>query len=83
MSNAPATLQDLHRQASALAQLLTLSEVCGLLRKSRSGLYKLMAADKSFPKPIKDSQTRSARAYFAAAEIVAWQQSKLAARNAV
>nr|WP_298168324.1 AlpA family phage regulatory protein [uncultured Pseudomonas sp.] len=79
----PTTLQDLHRQSSALAQLLTLSEVCSLLRKSRSGLYKLMAADESFPKPFKDGQTRSARAYFAAGEIAAWQQSKLAARDAV
>lgn len=83
MSKAPATPQDLHRQASALAQLMTLSEVCSLLRKSRSGLYKLMAADKSFPKPVKDSQARSARAYFASDEIAAWQQSKLAARGDV
>lgn len=79
----PTTLQDPHRQASALAQLLTLSEVRSLLRKSRSGLYRLMAADQSFPKPIKDSRARSARAFFAADEIAAWQQSKLAAREAV
>ena len=48
------TLQDIHRQAASLAQLLTFGEVCSLLRKSRSGLYKLMASDPNFPKPVKD-----------------------------
>lgn len=76
------TLQDLHGQASALAQLLTFTEVCNLLRKSRSGVYKLMAADPTFPKPIKDGAARSARTFFVAGEFAAWQQSKLEARNA-
>ena len=76
------SLQELHGQASALAQLLTFNEVCNLLRKSRSGVYKLMAADPTFPKPIKDGTARSARTFFVAGEFSAWQQSKLKARIA-
>ncbi|MGH8433299.1 MAG: helix-turn-helix transcriptional regulator [Pseudomonas sp.] len=75
------TLQDLHIQASRLAQLLTFGEVCSLLRKSRSGVYKLMAADPNFPRPIKDGEARSARAFFVASEIAAYQEAKLAGRS--
>lgn len=75
-------LQDIQRQASGLAQLLTFSEVCNLLRKSRSGVYKLIASDPTFPRSIKDGEARSARAFFVASEIAAWQQAKLAARDA-
>ncbi|MNF86874.1 hypothetical protein D3C84_693240 [compost metagenome] len=76
------TLQDIQRQASSLSQLLTFSEVCSLMRKSRSGLYKLMASDPSFPKPVKDGAARSARSFFVAAEIAAYQGAMLAARDA-
>ncbi len=76
------TLHDFSGQASALAQLLTFTEVCNLLRKSRSGVYKLMAADPSFPRPIKDGEARSARTFFVAGEFAAWQQAKLAGRAA-
>ncbi|MCY1297464.1 hypothetical protein D9M68_581960 [compost metagenome] len=76
------TLQDLQRQASSLSQLLTFGEVCSLLRKSRSGVYKLMASDPSFPKPVKDGKARSARAFFVASEIAAYQGAKLAGRDA-
>lgn len=75
-------LQDLPRQAVGLSQLLTFSEVCNLLRKSRSGVYKLIASDPTFPRSIKDGEARSARAFFVASEIAAWQQAKLAARDA-
>ncbi len=78
----PTTFQDLQNQASRLAQLLTFSDVCSLLRKSRSGVYKLMASDPTFPRSIKDGDARSARAFFVASEIAAWQQSKLDARGA-
>lgn len=78
----PNTLQEIHRQAAALAQLLTFTEVCSLLRKSRSGVYKLMASDPTFPRSIKDGDARSARAFFVAEEIAAWQQAKLAVRHA-
>lgn len=78
----PTTLQNFSSQASRLAQLLTFGEVCSLLRKSRNGLYKLMASDPTFPRSIKDGEARSARAFFVADEIAAWQQAKLAARDA-
>lgn len=76
------TSQDIQRQAPSPSQLLTFGEVCSLMRKSRSGVYKLMAGDPSFPRAIKDSEARSARAFFVAAEIAAWQQAKIAARDA-
>ena len=76
------TPQDLQRQASGLSQLLTFSEVCSLMRKSRSGLYKLMASDSTFPKPIKDCDARSSRAFFVASEIAVYQDAKLAGRDA-
>lgn len=69
-------------QAHGVIQMLSFSEVCGLLRKSRSGLYKLMASDTNFPKPTKDGDARSARAYFSAQEIADYQAAKLAGRAA-
>ncbi len=75
-------MQDPQRQTAGLAQLLTFSEVCSLLRKSRSGLYKLMASDPNFPKPVKDGSARSARTFFVATEIAAYQDAKLAERDA-
>ncbi|UVE16813.1 AlpA family phage regulatory protein [Pseudomonas sp. LS44] len=78
----PIQLQDPQRQASGLSQLLTFGDVCSLLRKSRSGVYKLMTSDPTFPKPVKDGDARSARAFFVASEIAAWLQSKLDARGA-
>lgn len=77
------TLQTLQAQAAGLSQLLTFSEVCHLLRKSRSGVYKLMAQDPAFPRTIKDGDARSSRAFFVAEEVAAWQQAKLQARAAV
>lgn len=59
-------------------QMMTFEEVCSLLRKSRSGLYKLIAKDTSFPKPVKDGEARQSRTFFADAEISAWQEARLA-----
>jgi prophage regulatory protein len=64
-------------------QMLSLAETCKLLCKSRSGLYKLMASDTSFPRPIKDGTARQARVVFVSSELALWQKSKLAARIAV
>ncbi len=76
------TLQDFSSQAPGLAQMLTFNEVCSIYRKSRSGLYKLMAADPTFPKPVKDGENIQARSYFVAGEIASHQQSKLGRRSA-
>lgn len=68
--------EDMHfSSGSSLNQLMTFMEVCRLLRKSRSGLHKLMAKDPSFPKPMRDGNTRQARTYFSAVEIAVWQRS--------
>lgn len=77
------SLHHIPNQATSLAQLLTFAEVCDLLRKSRSGVYKLMASDPTFPAPIKDGQARSARAFFVAGELANWQNAKLAQRGSL
>lgn len=61
-------------------QMLSLAEICKILCKSRSGLYKLLASDPSFPRPIKDGIARQARVVFVSSELAAWQQAKLSAR---
>lgn len=76
------TLREIPTHVPGLAQLLTVSDVCGLLRKSRGGLYRLMNADPTFPRPLKDGEARTARAFFVATEIAGWQQCKLQARAA-
>lgn len=75
--------QDPSSPAPFPVQYLTFNEVCSLYRKSRSGLYKLMVADATFPKPIKEGDARSARSYFVASEIASHQKAKLAAREDV
>ncbi|MFK4133946.1 helix-turn-helix transcriptional regulator [Pseudomonas luteola] len=56
--------------------------LCDWLDLSRSGLDKLRKKDPSFPKPIKDGESRQAAAYYVVAEIEAWLRSKIAARDA-
>jgi len=56
--------------------------LCDWLDLSRSGLDKLRKKDPSFPKPIKDGDTRQAAAFYVVAEVEAWIQSKIAARDA-
>ena len=55
--------------------------LCQWLDVTRSGLAKLRAKDPSFPKPIKDGDSRQAAAYYVVAEVEAWLQSKIAARD--
>lgn len=52
--------------------LLTFAEVCSALRRSRATIYKMMAKDSTFPRPIKDGDSRQARAYFDAGELQTW-----------
>lgn len=49
---------------------------------SRSGLDKLRKKDPSFPKPIKDGDSRQAAAFYVVAEVDSWLQSKIEARDA-
>lgn len=55
--------------------------VCIILGKSPSGLDKLRKRDPSFPKPIKDGQSRQAAVYYVLAEVEAYVAAKLAARK--
>ncbi|WP_462381723.1 helix-turn-helix transcriptional regulator [Pseudomonas sp. Marseille-QA0892] len=56
--------------------------LCEWLDLSRSGLDKLRKKDPSFPKPIKDGDTRQAAAYYVVAEVESWLRSKIEARDA-
>lgn len=55
--------------------------LCQWLDVTRSGLAKLRVKDPSFPKPIKDGDSRQAAAYYVVAEVEAWLQSKISARD--
>lgn len=56
--------------------------LCDWLDLSRSGLVKLRKKDPTFPKPIKDGDTRQAAAFYVVAEVDAWLRAKIEARDA-
>ncbi|MGG2397144.1 helix-turn-helix transcriptional regulator [Pseudomonas sp. SH1-B] len=62
--------------------LIRQTTLCERLDLTRSGLAKLRKKDPTFPKPIKDGEARQAAAYYVAAEVDAWLQSKIQARDA-
>ena len=62
--------------------LIRQPKLCDWLDVSRSGLEKLRKKDPTFPKPIKDSDSRQAAVYFVTAEVEAWLQSRIEARDA-
>jgi len=76
------TVHEIQSHISGLAQLLTVNDVCGLLRKSRGSIYRLINTDPTFPRPLKDGEARTSRTYFVATELARWQQCKLQARAA-
>lgn len=55
--------------------------LCHWLDVTRSGLAKLRAKDPTFPKPIKDGDSRQAAAYYVVAEVDAWLLGKIAERD--
>lgn len=59
-------------------QQFTFNEVRAALKLSRSGLYKQIDKDPTFPRPRKDGRARSCRVYFYGHEIAAWQLSRAA-----
>ena len=61
--------------------LIRQTALCQWLDVTRSGLAKLRAKDPSFPKPINDGDSRQAAAYYVVAEVEAWLQSKISARD--
>ena len=71
-----------HTQITAtLPELLTMNEVAGLLRRTRSGVDKLRARDPNFPKPLKDGDDRRSRIWFVRQEIEAYLAARLGARE--
>lgn len=65
-----------------LKALIRQSALCVWLDLSRSGLDKLRKKDPSFPKPLKDGESRQAAAYYVVIEIEAWILAKINARDA-
>jgi prophage regulatory protein len=55
--------------------------LCDWLDLSRSGLDKLRKKDPTFPRPLKDGDTRQAAAFYVVSEIQSWLQSKIKARD--
>ncbi|WP_286790487.1 MULTISPECIES: helix-turn-helix transcriptional regulator [unclassified Pseudomonas] len=72
----------MHTNTSPSKALIRQPALCDWLDLSRSGLDKLRKKDPSFPKPIKDGDSRQAAAYYVVAEVESWLQSKIAARDA-
>lgn len=62
--------------------LVRQDDVCSLIDRSRSGLDKLRKRDPSFPKPIKQGNTRQAAVYYVLAEIEDWIEASKASRKA-
>jgi prophage regulatory protein len=61
--------------------LIRQTTLCELLDLSRSGLDKLRKKDPTFPKPIKDGESRQAAAYYVVAEIEGWIAGRIAMRE--
>lgn len=55
--------------------------LCHWLDVTRSGLEKLKKKDPNFPRPIRDGDSRQAATYYVVAEVEAWLQSKIDARD--
>lgn len=62
--------------------LIRQTALCAWLDLSRSGLDKLRKKDPTFPKPIKDGESRQAAAFYVVVEVEAWLHSKIQARDA-
>jgi predicted DNA-binding transcriptional regulator AlpA len=58
-------------------EYLSISDVCGVLRMSRSRIYGLQAerATNGFPTPIKLSPAKCGRVLFRRADVVTWIES--------
>ena len=72
----------MHLDAAPSKALIRQPALCTWLDLSRSGLDKLRKKDPSFPKPIKDGDTRQAAAYYVVSEVESWLRSKIEARDA-
>ncbi|MBN3968231.1 transcriptional regulator [Pseudomonas gregormendelii] len=71
----------MHKETPSKA-LIRQTALCDWLDLSRSGLDKLRKKDPTFPRPLKDSDTRQAAAFYVVSEIQSWLQAKIEARDA-
>jgi len=72
----------MHLDTTPAKALIRKSALCDWLDLSRSGLDKLCKKDPTFPKPLKDGDTRQAAAFYVVAEVESWLRSKIDARDA-
>lgn len=62
--------------------LIRQTALCEWLDLSRSGLDKLRKKDPTFPRPLKDGESRQAAAYYVVSEVNAWLEKKIQGRDA-
>ena len=72
----------MHSDTTPSKVLIRQPALCDWLDLSRSGLDKLRKKDPSFPKPLKDGDSRQAAAYYVVSEVESWLRSKIEARDA-
>lgn len=72
----------MHPDTTPSKALIRQAALCDWLDLSRSGLEKLRKKDPTFPKPIKDGESRQAAVFYVMAEVEAWLQAKIEARDA-
>ncbi|WP_296125133.1 transcriptional regulator [Pseudomonas sp. Ga0074129] len=72
----------MHPVTTPAKALIRQPALCTWLDLSRSGLDKLRKKDPTFPKPIKDGESRQAAAYYVVSEVNAWLRAKIEARDA-
>lgn len=71
----------MHPAPTPSKALIRQPALCNWLDLSRSGLDKLRKKDPTFPKPLKDGESRQAAAFYVVAEVEAWLQAKIAKRD--
>ena len=72
----------MHPATTPSKALIRQTALCDWLDLSRSGLDKLKKKDPTFPRPIKDGDSRQAAAFYVVAEVEAWLRAKIKARDA-
>lgn len=72
----------MHPSSSSAQALIRQPALCAWLDLSRSGLDKLRKKDPTFPRPLKNGDSRQAAAFYVVAEIQSWLQAKIEARDA-
>lgn len=72
----------MQQEAILTKGLIRKVKLCQQLGITAGGLDKLKKRDPSFPRPIKDSESRQAAAYYVVAEVEAWLRNRVAQRDA-